>query len=1086
MYPTAQHYIDLLTKKRAQDSLASKWGVELVYDSSHTPVFHIGTHGIVFKIRELKSGKYRAYKFFIKDQYRLLERYSKIASFRKGLTTTYMPRIVFREEALTMKTDNGKTGKFPVLLMDWIEGERLNDYILRIKSSPCELADLFCKFMKLASWLIQNGFVHGDLQPENILIDSNGNLVLVDFDNFRLSSTKEFNSNHDGANDYAHPDGRSSGNDIKYCDDFTISLLALSLRAIVIDNTLLNSYNGTGGILLSEKDLKDISESNILKKLFPSLDPILDELYGIFLKCYNDHQLPISNFLSVVERCDIPVYLNSTPTKREKKYSIKDELGAVYSSDGLKLIKFNGFRYGHDQKVFEPNYGCMTICNKAFDRNAFECKIIIPESIRQIGVNALPKCTIENQSPHFTIENQSLYTHDKTRLLNIFNCESSLYEIPEETRVIDEGAIPSEAAPYFIKLHDVNIQIDPSDSILVVETEEQKDKLLAGGVRDGQIYVGDVLLDTHNVLYSLDCHSLLCFPRESRLKSYEIHEDCENIEPFAFPNIPDPDDDGSMFYIGNYLLMITFPKNLKSIADYSLLGMTDLRVARYNKSDEDNVFKLLDSYKDAFVRPFRERVTMIPDRHYTERQDSDFDNCIEDSKLVQYSQDQIKLIGTIIGEHGTYRVDEHCRIICDGSFENTVFEEIIIPDSVEAIGELAFENSEVRKIKIGSGVKAIEDNAFAGCKNLKYVALPSGLYYTGDEIFKDCLSLQYIVIPASLLRLDIDNIPSSVSEIYIEEGSIFFNKLYEDSRFSHKIRLFTSTTALPHEFEDCIEVGNVLYSNDGKRILSINGIVESLIIPEGVETICDEAFNDLTNTRNEGGLETLVLPSTLKNIGRNAFCGSIFSIESNSPMFVCEDDMLLSKDKHTLYYYYGDWDGEFFIRDTINKIWSGAFISRKITSVKNTGSIYELGDNPFLDVFSDDNSGRGIVLKGDYYGNYRAGHNCLFRPRYWGEEPSLIGYYGAESILDLRDMDLGHIQKYAFFGCLIEKIYLPSSIKFIHREAFEWCFELRRIIVDKGQSDRFKLILPANLGKYVIEEDFSSSGVSIPDDDLPF
>lgn len=93
------------------------------------------------------------------------------------------------------------------------------------------------------------------------------------------------------------------------------------------------------------------------------------------------HQLPISNFLSVVERCDIPVYLNSTPTKREKKYSIKDELGAVYSSDGLKLIKFNGFRYGHDQKVFEPNYGCMTICNKAFDRNAFECKIIIPESI---------------------------------------------------------------------------------------------------------------------------------------------------------------------------------------------------------------------------------------------------------------------------------------------------------------------------------------------------------------------------------------------------------------------------------------------------------------------------------------------------------------------------------------------------------------------------------------------------------------------------------------------------------------------------------------------------------------------------------
>lgn len=1086
MYPNAQQYINLLTQKGSQDALASKWGVELVYDSSNNPIFYIGSHGIVFKIRELKSGKYRAYKFFIKDQYRLLERYSKVASFRKGLSTKYLPRIVFREEALTMKTDDGKTGKFPVLLMDWIEGERLNDYIIRVKSSPCELADLFCKFMKLSSWLITNGFVHGDLHPENIMVDSNGNLVLVDFDNFRLASTKEYNSNHDRADDYAHPDGLNSGNDIKYSDDFTISLLALSLRAIAIDNTLLNSYDGKGGILLSEKDLKDISESSVLKKVFPSLDPILDELYGIFLKCYNEYQLPVPYFQSVVERCMIPLYLNPIPTKREKKYSIEEKSGAVYSHDGLKLIKFEGFRYGYDKKIFEPNYGCMTICDKAFGYSDYGCKIIIPESIRQIGVDALPKCMIENHSPNFIIENQSLYTHDKTRLLNVFNCESSLYVLPEETRVIDEGAIPSEAAPYFIKLHDVDIQIDPSDSTLIVDTEEQKEKLIARGVRDEQIYVGEVQLDSHDVLYSSDRHSLLCFPRESRLKSYEIHEDCEIIEPFAFPNIPDPDDDGYMFYIGNDLLMITFPKNLKSIADYSLLGMTDLRVARYNKSDEDNVFKLLDSYKDAFVRPFRERVTMIPDRHYTERQDLDFDNCIEDSKLVQYSENQIKLIGTIIGEHGTYKVDEHCRIICNAAFENTAFEEIIIPDSVEAIGEFAFENSEVQKIKFGSGVKAIEDNAFAGCRNLKYVALPSGLYYTGDEIFKDCLSLQYIVIPASLLRLDIDNIPSSVSEIYIEDGSIFFNKLYEDSRFSHKLRLFTSTTALPHEFEDSIEVGNVLYSKDGKRLLSINGSLESLIIPEGVETICDEAFNDLTNSKNEGGLETLVLPSTLKNIGRNVFCGSIFSIDSNSPMFVCEDDMLLSKDGHTLYYYYGDWDGEFFIRDSINSIWSGAFISRKITSVKNTGSIYELGDNPFLDVFSDDNSGHGIILEGDYYGNYRACNDCLFRPRYWGKEPELIGFYGSETTLDLRDMDLGQIQKYAFFGCLIEKIYLPSSVKFIHREAFEWCFELKHIIVDKGQSDRFKLMLPTNLGQYVVEEDFSSSGVSWPDNDLPF
>ena len=112
--------------------------------------------------------------------------------------------------------------------------------------------------------------------------------------------------------------------------------------------------------------------------------------------------------------------------------------------------------------------------------------------------------------------------------------------------------------------------------------------------------------------------------------------------------------------------------------------------------------------------------------------------------------------------------------------------------------------------------------------------------------------------------MDFNGIPETISKIYIEEGSIFFNDLYEDERFSHKLYPITSTTALPHEFDNAIEVDNVLYSADGKRLLSINGDVEVLVVPDGTETICDEAFNDLTNARNEGQLRELILPASLR------------------------------------------------------------------------------------------------------------------------------------------------------------------------------------------------------------------------------
>ncbi len=80
--------------------------------------------------------------------------------------------------------------------------------------------------------------------------------------------------------------------------------------------------------------------------------------------------------------------------------------------------------------------------------------------------------------------------------------------------------------------------------------------------------------------------------------------------------------------------------------------------------------------------------------------------------------------------------------------------DIVIPDGVRAIGDMAFWNNEtVTSVTVGGGVKEIMSHAFDGCKNLSRVELCEGIEIIGPWAFSACGSLKYIKIPASVTEL---------------------------------------------------------------------------------------------------------------------------------------------------------------------------------------------------------------------------------------------------------------------------------------------------------------------------------------------
>jgi hypothetical protein len=82
----------------------------------------------------------------------------------------------------------------PVVLMEWVNGAVVRDFVIESceKKDIRALESLRDAFVKLARNMHQNGVSHGDLSPDNIIVDQTGDeirLQLVDYDSVQIEKT---------------------------------------------------------------------------------------------------------------------------------------------------------------------------------------------------------------------------------------------------------------------------------------------------------------------------------------------------------------------------------------------------------------------------------------------------------------------------------------------------------------------------------------------------------------------------------------------------------------------------------------------------------------------------------------------------------------------------------------------------------------------------------------------------------------------------------------------------------------------------------------------------------------------------------
>ena len=279
-YPLISEYVRAI--QDASNNLDELGHLEPVLDDHGEPYRSSGAFAVVFKMKDEQTGKCYALKCFTEEQEGRAEAYRQIADELEFVDSSYITSVKYLEKEIFVDS-SCEEDEFPVLLMDWIDGETMESYIAENYQDNYAMAMLCYRFCKMAAWLRSQPFAHGDIKPDNIMVRPDRNLTLVDYDGMFVPAMKGQKSPTIGTKDFSHP-LRTVDDFDESIDDFALASIALSLKAISLKPSLFDEYGAADRLLFSADDYHDLSRSKVMSALQELMnDEELATLLSMFL-----------------------------------------------------------------------------------------------------------------------------------------------------------------------------------------------------------------------------------------------------------------------------------------------------------------------------------------------------------------------------------------------------------------------------------------------------------------------------------------------------------------------------------------------------------------------------------------------------------------------------------------------------------------------------------------------------------------------------------------------------------------------------------------------------------------------------------
>ena len=262
------------------------------------------------------------------------------------------------------------------------------------------------------------------------MVRSDGTLTLVDYDGMFVPAMKGQTSPTIGTKDFSHP-LRTIDDFDETIDDFALASMALSLKAISLNPSLLDEYGASDRLLFSAADYLDLSKSKTMTALQGLLaDEETKTLLSMFLLASAKKNLSMCSFrLFGVQKPKEEVW-STKVTDEDKENAVEDEFDVIYSQDWKRLLSAPWFLSGK----YSIRKGVKVIGNGAFAYHHSLTSINIPNSVTTIGKSAFFGCL---SLTSINIPNSVTTIEDNV----FFGCLSlTSINIPNSVTTIGEGA----------------------------------------------------------------------------------------------------------------------------------------------------------------------------------------------------------------------------------------------------------------------------------------------------------------------------------------------------------------------------------------------------------------------------------------------------------------------------------------------------------------------------------------------------------------------------------------------------------------------------------------------------------------------
>lgn len=397
-YPLISEYVVAI--KAAEDNFEQLKNLRPVLGEDGEPVMTSGNFAVVFKMKDEQTGKLHAVKCFLKEQEGRSESYELISEEFKKTDTPYLLHVKYIDKELFVDTAQSDESEFPILIMDWVEGETLSSMLSSISNSISinsyfwteeeennalfELRCLPSNFIRMAEWLVKQPFAHGDIKPDNIIIKPDGTFVLVDYDGMFVPSMQGMDKMYTGTPNFRHP-SRNFKTLNKDVDNYAISVIALSLCALSLKPELIEQ--NSDNCIISEEEVFKLHDHWLFSEEVLMSSPHFQELLSLYLHTLSQNKLSIAFFDECVKEIMCPREYDIFSTKASEedlKLYWEDEFGVRYSLDGKKVLKASQNLKNVDYTIRE---GVITICDQAFQGRQLK-SIKLPNSVIAIGDRA--------------------------------------------------------------------------------------------------------------------------------------------------------------------------------------------------------------------------------------------------------------------------------------------------------------------------------------------------------------------------------------------------------------------------------------------------------------------------------------------------------------------------------------------------------------------------------------------------------------------------------------------------------------------------------------------------------------------------